>query len=316
MGMIRPAKIVFAGSPEFAVPCLRKLNDTAHELVAVLTQPDRRAGRGRRLTPGPIKCCADDLGLDVMQPASLLDTKIQGALMGLHPDLIVVVAYGLLLPAAILNIPRVACVNVHASLLPRWRGASPVQTAILSGDSQTGVSLMQMDEGLDTGPVYARASVMIDPLENAGQLQNRLAQMGADLLAQNLNPVLDGSLQPHAQTEQGATYAGRIDKTDAIICWNESAQEIQRKIRAYNPWPVAESLFDDQRLRCWSAAPVTDGTFAGGVGEIIDVTEMGVRVQTGEGLLTLTEVQLPGRQKCSGVEFANGYAVVGKRLGG
>jgi methionyl-tRNA formyltransferase len=315
MGLISPARIVFAGSPQFAVPSFRQLLESGHELVAVLTQPDRPAGRGRRLNPGPVKLCAIGGDLEVFQPKSLLVPAIQNQLRELRPDLMVVVAYGLLLPAEILSIPRVACVNVHASLLPRWRGASPIQTAILSGDSQTGVSLMKMDQGLDTGPVFARASTPIDPFETAGDLHDRLARIGATLLAQHLDAILEGSLVPEAQPTQGATYAGRIHKADGIISWSEPAEQIQRKIRAFNPWPVAETLIDGLRLRCWSAGKVTAADRRGSPGKIADVTDVGVRVWTGDGLLTLTEVQLPGRKKCSGVEFANGYPLIGKQLG-
>jgi len=315
MGMTSPARILFAGSPEFSVPGLERLCDTDHEIIAVLTQPDRPAGRGRRVAAGPVKICADRLGLEVMQPKSLSDPQLQDQLQAMRPDLMVVIAYGLLLPAAVLTIPRVACVNVHASLLPRWRGASPIQAAILSGDAQTGISLMKMDEGLDTGPVYARATTKIAALENAGSLHDRLADLGATLLIRHLGPILDGSLAAQPQSESGATYAGRIHKREALICWDEPAERIQRKIRAYNPWPVAETILDGKRLRCWSAGPLTQRSRAGMPGEVIAATDAGMCVQTGDGPLTLTEVQLPGRQKRSGGEFANGYPVIGKILG-
>ena len=312
--MSETRRIVFAGSPDFALPTLDRLLRSHHRIVAVLTQQDRPAGRGRHARASPVKSRAQAEGVQVLQPATLKDEAVQTAIGELDPDLMVVVAYGLLLPATVLAIPRRGCVNVHASLLPRWRGAAPVQAAILAGDREIGVSLMQMDAGLDTGPVYAQERVSIGPHETAGELQDRLAIVGADVLLASLDAVLDGTLTPRPQPEAGVTYAGRISKADARIDWHRSARDIDRQIRAYNPWPVAESMLDGLRLRCWSGLPLPDGGTGAGPGEVLAAGPDGVDVQTGDGILRLTSVQLPGRQRVAASAFANGYSVLGKRL--
>jgi methionyl-tRNA formyltransferase len=227
----------------------------------------------------------------------------------------VVAAYGLLLPPAVLEIPRGGCVNVHASVLPRWRGASPVQAAILAGDATTGVSLMQMEKGLDTGPVHATVEVPIGSRETAGELEPRLAAAGAGLLIDFIDRVLDGSSVPRVQADAEATYASRISKTDAAIDWSGSAIDIDRHIRAYNPWPVAETSLDGLRLRCWAALPDPATESSGKPGEIVGAGGGTVDIQTGDGVLHLTEVQLPGRKRTPAGEFANGYPVLGKMLG-
>lgn len=308
------SRILFAGSPEFAVPSLAALVDSPHDVVAVLTQPDRPAGRGRKLRMSPVRQYAAEHELDVLQPATLSDATIRRRLESLQLDLAVVVAYGLLLPPDVLEIPRAGCVNVHASLLPRWRGASPIQAAILAGDEETGVSIMQMDAGLDTGPVFASRALSIAPAETSGALEARLAVLGAGLLREVLDGIVDGSRQAVSQASDGATYAGRIAKADAAIDWNSSAAEIDRRIRAYHPWPVAETLLDGQRMRCWSAIP--SGTPAeGATGQVVAVAVDGIDVRTGNGCLRLTEIQMPGGRRMPATQFANGYAVVGKTLG-
>ena len=310
------ARIIFAGSPDFAVPVLQGLLASRHSVIAVLTQPDRPAGRGRKLHEGPVKVAARAAGLSIMQPASLAGAAEQAALAELQPDLLVVVAYGLLLPPAVLATPRVACVNVHASLLPRWRGASPIQAAILAGDSETGISIMQMDSGLDTGPVYTRKRLAIGERETAGELHDRLAVLGGELLAESLDSILDGELVAVPQPDQGVTYAGRIAKADGLIDWSQSAASIARRIRAYNPWPVAQSTLDGESLRCWMA--VHSGAVPAGVaraGEVLAVDPAGIHVQTGSGVLTLTEVQAAGRKRMSAVQFARARPLVGAVLG-
>ncbi len=300
------SRIIFAGSPEFAVPSLQALLRSPHELVAVLSQPDRPAGRGRKTEPGPVKRAALLADVTVMQPTTLRDPQVAQALLDLQPDLLVVVAYGQLLPPAVLRISRVGCLNVHASLLPRWRGASPIQAAVLAGDAETGVSLMQMEVGLDTGPVYCEQRTVIGPHETAGQLQDRLATLGGELLAANLDPILTGQLQAVPQTTAGATYAGRISKADGIIDWSQGAIAIDRRIRAFNAWPVAQTLLDGELLRCWSAIPLGPPLQASSPpGTVIGVEQRGIVVQTGEGLLILAEVQAPGKKRVSGLEFAN-----------
>ena len=293
--------------------------DLGHPPVAVLTQPDRPAGRGRAVSAGPVKQLALDLGLPVLQPATLKSGDAQAALRHYAPDLMVVVAYGLLLPAAILALPRRGCVNVHASLLPRWRGASPIQAAVLAGDPETGVSIMQLEEGLDTGPVYATSRVAIGGDETAGELDARLAQLGAATLGKLIPDLLAGRLQPTAQHADGATYARRIQKSEARIDWREPATAIARRVRAWNPWPVAETLLDGQQLRCFASEVVgadTDPPPASGVpGQILASDSRGIEVQTGAGRLRLRTVQAPGRQRVAAADFARGRSLVGKVLG-
>jgi len=312
------ARIIFAGSPDFAVPSLQRLIASQHEVVAVLTQPDRPAGRGRRLTPGPVKQHALQHEVTVFQPAGLRPSEVQDRLSAFAPDLMVIVAYGLILPAAVLSLPEAGCINVHASVLPRWRGASPIQAAILAGDRQTGVSIMQMAEGLDTGPVFALEQTDIGARETAGELHDRLAELGADLLIRSVDPILNGVLAAIPQNEAAATYAGRISKAEALIDWSQSASEIDQQIRAYNPWPVAETLLDGERMRCWRAVTIADSVSSGlpgDTGRVAAVTEDGLDVHTGHGMLRIVELQMPGRRRMTAAAFARGTDIVGKVLG-
>jgi methionyl-tRNA formyltransferase len=311
------ARIIFAGSPDFAVPSLQALLRSRHEVIAVLTQPDRPAGRGRKVQPGPVKLAALAAGVTVLQPVTLRDPLVQQSLRDLRPDLLVVVAYGQLLPPEVLHIPRVPCLNVHASLLPRWRGASPIQAAILAGDPETGVSLMQMEAGLDTGPVYCSRRTAIGPTETAGLLQARLAALGGELLAASLDAILASQLQAVPQQTTGVTYAGRIKKAEGIIDWSQGALAIDRRIRAFNPWPVAQTLLDGELLRCWSAIPLDSvGQTSSPPGTVTGTEQRGIVVQTGDGLLILSEVQAPGKKRMSGFEFARSrawdHAVLGR----
>jgi len=310
------ARIIFAGSPEFAVPSLDALLRSHHDVVGVLTQPDRPSGRGRQLHAGPVKQAAAAANVSVMQPLSLGTPEAQAALCELQPDLVVVVAYGMLLPPAVLDIPGVACINVHASLLPRWRGASPIQSAVLAGDDESGISIMQMDAGLDTGPVYCRESMHIEPGTTAGDLHDRLALFGGELLDRSLEPILSGDLQPVPQPVEGVTYAGRINKSDGILNWNDSAAEIERAIRAYNPWPVAQTTYNGEQLRCWSCnTPTLSANSSNEPGTVVGVNAEGIQVQTGDGILTLTEVQMPGRKRIKASQFANAHPLSGVLLG-
>ena len=310
------ARIIFAGTPEFAAPSLQALIDSSHEVVAVLTQPDRPSGRGRQSASGPIKQMATEAGLKLLQPQTLKDADVQAELAALEPDLMVVVAYGLLLPSAVLDIPARGCINVHASLLPRWRGASPIQAAIMAGDIQTGISIMQMDEGLDTGAVLSTRSIAIDAHEIASQLHDRLSALGGEMLASSLDSILAGELKPLPQADEGVSCAGRISKQDGVIDWARSAVEIDRQIRAYSSWPVAHTLFNGELLRCWTAdagAGETDAALA--PGSVLGLNADGLRVQTGDGVLVLQQVQLAGRKQVSAIDFANAHAIDAVVLG-
>ena len=311
------ARIVFAGTPEFAVPTLRQLAASEHELVGVLTQPDRPAGRGRQLRASPVKELAETLAVPLSQPKTLKDPSVVAWLESLRPDLMVIVAYGLLLPEDILSLPARGCVNVHASLLPRWRGASPIQSAILNGDRRSGVSIMQMEAGLDTGPVYSKCELDIAPDETADELHDRLAELGAQCLADVMPRILNGSVTAQPQDATEVTYAGRIDKADARIDWTAPAKEIHNQIRAYNSWPVAETLLDGKRLRCWTSRLPRAQAADVQAGEVVALVDDALRVQTGAGLLDLQLLQLPGRQRMSADELQRGYgeALAGKQLG-
>lgn len=314
--MQAPARIIFAGTPDFAVPSLQALLTSGHDVVAVLTQPDRPMGRGRKVQFGPVKSVAIAAGLPVLQPEGLSGPAEQQQLAALSPDLMVVVAYGLLLPEPVLRIPRFGCVNVHASLLPRWRGASPIQSALLEGDSETGVSIMQMDAGLDTGPVYCSESVSVKPHESAAELHDRLAALGGRLLADSIDPILAGELHATAQPVTGVTYAGRIRKADSVIDWSATAKRIDQLIRAYNPWPVAQTSLDGKQLRCWAAYADDQSTDTHDrPGTVVGQNEHGIKVQTGKGILVLTQVQIPGRKRMAATEFAHARPLAGVVLG-
>ncbi len=307
-------RIVFAGTPDFAVPTLAALAASPHETVAVYTQPDRPAGRGRKLRPSPVKALATELGLPVAQPASLRDPDAQARLAEYRPDLMVVVAYGLILPQAVLDLPPRGCVNLHASLLPRWRGAAPIQRAILAGDPETGVTLMQMEAGLDTGPMLASVRCPIGEQDTAGELHDRLARLGAELLASHLDDLAAGRLVPVPQPEDGVTYAEKLDKSEAPLDWRRDAAALLRQVNAFNPWPVAQTLFRGQPLRVWRAQRLAERADAA-PGTVIAAGREGVDVATGEGVLRLTEVQLPGGRRISGGDLANAQRPVGERLG-
>ncbi|MCC7257832.1 MAG: methionyl-tRNA formyltransferase [Gammaproteobacteria bacterium] len=313
----RAGRIVFAGSPAFAVPALDALAASRHRVVAVLTQPDRPAGRGRQLQASAVKQRALALGLPVLQPASLRhDPAAVAALQALAPDLIVVVAYGLLLPRAVLELPRCGCINLHASLLPRWRGAAPIQAAVLAGDERTGVALMRLEEGLDTGPVAAVRELPIGPRDTAGALHDRLAVLGAGLLAAELDAILEGRVTFVPQPAAGACHAPKLDKADAVVDWSLPAAVIDRRIRAFDPWPVAETRFGGRQLRLWQALPLpAAGDTAAVPGTVVAAGASGMDVQTGAGLLRLVTVQLAGRQRVAAGEFANGHRALGEVLG-
>ena len=278
----------------------------------MLTQPDRPAGRGRRLTPSPVKQFAVAQGLEVLQPRTLRDPAIVATLRGLEPDVMVVAAYGLLLPQAVLDIPSRGCVNVHASLLPRWRGAAPIQAAILAGDAQTGISLMAMDAGLDTGPVYASSAIPVGPGATAGEIHDELADLGGRLLVENLAGIIDGRLEPEPQDEGAATYAGKIRPGNAALDWTRPAAELDRIVRAYNPVPGARFGFGDETIKCWRASPGDEE--ARPAGRILHAGAEGIEVACGSGSLKLLELQRPGRKRVSAAEFSAQLDLVDRRF--
>jgi methionyl-tRNA formyltransferase len=312
-----PLRIVFAGTPEFSVPALQALHAAGHELVAIYTQPDRPAGRGRALAASAVKQRAQELGLTVEQPATLKLPDAQARLAAYAPDLMVVVAYGLLLPQAVLDIPRLGCLNIHASLLPRWRGAAPIQRAILAGDERTGVSIMQMEAGLDTGPELLRRELVIGPRETGGQLHDRLAPLGAEAIVAAIEGVAAGTLHAMPQPAQGVTYAAKIQKDEARVDWSRSAVAIDRQVRAFNPWPVAETRLGDEQVRLWQVQPLASdaGIGAAPPGTVVRVAEGQVVVQTGDGLLELQVLQFPGRKPLPARDVLNSRALGDARFG-
>jgi len=307
--------IVFAGTPAFAVPSLAALLDASHSILAVYTQPDRPAGRGRKHTPSPIKQYATTHVLDCHQPAKLDQALDQ--LRRWQPDVMVVIAYGQILPASILAIPRYGCLNVHASLLPRWRGAAPIPRAIEAGDSETGISIIQMDAGLDTGAVLAQTSTPIYSSDTAQTLHDRLAELGAQALVATLEQLACGEIHPRPQDEARACYAHKLAKGEAPIDWSQPAQVLHRKIRAFNPWPVATTRFRDRILRLWEIGDEPDTTTTNmPPGTVVVADSGGIRVQTGRGILVLTRLQAPGGHPLSARDFLNGHRLVaGDRLG-
>jgi methionyl-tRNA formyltransferase len=298
-------RVVFAGTPEFALPCLQALLRGPASPLAVYTQPDRPAGRGRHLQPSPVKQAALAAGIEVRQPASLRDPDAQAALRALAPDLLVVVAYGLILPQAVLDIPRLGCWNIHASLLPRWRGAAPIQRAIEAGDRQTGVCLMQMEKGLDTGPVLLRQSIDIADDETAGSLHDRLAALGARVLADGIGLLRAGLRpQPVAQPDDGVSYARKLEKHEARLDWQQPAEQLARRVRAFSPWPVAEAELAGERLRIHRACAL-ELDHAAPPGTVLRAGRDGLDVACASGALRLLEVQRAGGRPLPIADFLN-----------
>jgi len=301
-------RTVFMGSPEFALPTLKALAEH-YPVVGVVTQPDRPAGRGRLLTPPPVKLLAEQLGLPIIQPPRLREAEAMEALYAWAPDLIVVTAFGQILRPEVLELPLRGCVNVHASLLPRWRGAAPIQAALLHGDRETGVTIMMMDPGIDTGPIMAQRSLRIDPDDTAGSLSNRLAQLGADLLIDTLPAYLSGVLHPHHQVEAQATYAPMLKKEDGRLDFTQPARRLVDQVRAFNPWPGAFTIRQGQPLKVHRAQSVESSSPGQGVETIFqDLPAMGC----GDGLLVLVEVQPAGKKSMSGKDYLLGVRDWGK----
>ncbi|MEJ2621258.1 MAG: methionyl-tRNA formyltransferase [Candidatus Thiodiazotropha sp.] len=308
--MAQPLNIIFAGTPDFAATALQALLTSEHRVVAVYTQPDRPAGRGRKVQYSPVKQLAVERNLAVFQPKSLKQPEAQQILQQHNADLMVVVAYGLLLPQAVLDIPRLGCINIHASLLPRWRGAAPIQRAILAGDDESGVTIMQMEAGLDTGPMLSIRNTPIAPTETGGSLHDRLAELGSEALIEVLTGLRDGTLEAIPQDDSLANYASKLDKQEARIDWSQSAQQIDRQIRAFNPWPVAHCLYGDKVMRVWSGEVVLSET-AANPGEVVATGKCGFDVATGDGLLRITQLQMPGKRAMSAGEFLNAHTMDG-----
>lgn len=302
-------RIAFAGTPDFSVPALQAMINKGYMPVLVLTQPDRRAGRGRTLQPGPVKKCAINHNIPVLQPEKLSGAGIQSELQAMNLDLMVVVAYGLILPLKILQIPSHGCWNIHGSLLPRWRGAAPVQRAIEAGDKTTGISMMQMDAGLDTGAVLSLTTTDIAEDETGGSLHDRLAELGAKALVESLDKLANNALPQAVKQDEGlVTYASKLDKAEARIDWLLSAVNLERKIRAYNPWPVCWFELDGKRIRVWNAEAI--GTQCRhDRGEILAANAHGIDIATADGILRLTEIQSAGGKRMSVADYLNAHAV-------
>jgi methionyl-tRNA formyltransferase len=311
--MDRNLAVIFAGTPDFAVPSLDAIAASRHRLVAVCTQPDRRSGRGQRFAASPVKERALVLGLPVLQPATLKDGGAREAISAFAPDVMVVVAYGLLLPSAVLELPREGCLNVHASLLPRWRGAAPIARAILAGDAKSGVCIMRMEAGLDSGPVMLRREVAIGARETAGELELRLAELGGSAIVEALDRLAAGRASYESQDSAQATTAAKLAKTEARLDWREPAHVLERRIRALNPRPVAETTLDGAQLRIYEAE-VVPAPASSVPGTILGADAKGILVITGDQALALRRVQLPGRRAVTASELANARPLAGRVL--
>ncbi len=311
-------RTVFMGTPDFAVPTLQALlDDPAFIVVGVVTQPDRPAGRGRELRPSPVKVVAGATGIPVFQPKTLRTPEAVAQLEAWSPELIVVAAFGQILRQNVLDLPRHGCINVHASLLPRWRGAAPIQAAIRAGDAESGITIMVMDAGLDTGPMLAQEAIPIAPDETGASLHDRLAALGGPLLLRTLPAYLAGALQPQPQPddERLITYAGQIKKEDGALDWTQSAAEIDRLVRAFTPWPGTFTTWEGRQLKIIAGHPAESGPAGGAPGEVLAHGE-GLAIRTGAGLYILRELQLAGKKAVSAEDFVRGQAsIIGAVLG-
>lgn len=321
--MTQPLRIVFAGTPDFSVAPLKRLMASEHDVIAVYTQPDRPAGRGQKLTASPVKQAAIEFDIPVYQPQTLRAEDAQAELAALNADVMIVVAYGLILPKAVLDMPRFGCLNIHASLLPRWRGAAPIQRAIESGDAESGVTIMQMDVGLDTGDMLTTLTTPITAEDTAQTLHDRLSELGCDALMQTLTDIQNNALNPIQQDETLVTYAEKLNKAEAEIDWQQDAEVIQRKVQAFNPWPVAFTQYQGQPLRIWQAKALSEEnmknlpgwgkTFT--PGEVVQVAKTGVDVAAGSGVLRITQLQPSGKKAMAAYDFAQARNLVGEIFG-
>ncbi len=302
-------RLIFAGTPEFAAQALAAIVAAGHEVALVLTQPDRPAGRGMSLQPSPVKKLALEKGIEVFQPLSLKDPQAQQKIADIQADVMVVAAYGLILPQLVLDLPRHGCINIHASLLPRWRGAAPIQRALLAGDAETGVCIMQMEAGLDTGPVLLRGAFPIESTDTTVSLHDRLAELGARLAVEALGRL---PLPAEAQPLDGVTYAHKIEKAEALIDWTKPAAELDRHIRAFNPFPGAQAVFAGQTVKLWQAVPVAG---SGEAGQILSVDRNTVVVACGSSALAVSELQKAGGKRLPVQQFLAGHPLkVGDRF--
>jgi methionyl-tRNA formyltransferase len=327
-------RIAFAGTPEFALSPLRALIESSHTLVGVLTQPDRPSGRGRKVTASPVKRMALEHGIPLSQPLTLKTEAGRVELAGWQPEVLVVVAYGLILPREVLAQPRLGCVNIHASLLPRWRGAAPIQRAILAGDTETGITIMQMEAGLDTGPMLMQRRIPIAAGDTSGSLHDRLAPVGASALLETLEGLARGTIRPRPQPLEGVTYAAKIAKDEAQIDWSGDALEIVRRIHAFNPWPIAETRLAGEPLKIYSARVAIGSEAApslhfaskepvealidtpvGQSGMILGLQDDAIVVRCGRGRVAISAVQRPGRRPISALDFAHSSPISGQRFG-
>jgi methionyl-tRNA formyltransferase len=299
-------KIIFAGTPEFAVPALAALIAAGHEIVMVLTQPDRPAGRGMQLKASPVKQLALQHALNVFQPASLKPNDVQAQIAAVNADVMIVAAYGLIIPTTVLNMPKHGCYNIHASLLPRWRGAAPIHRALLAGDTETGVTIMEVVPALDAGAMVSKGIVPITDTDTTQTLHDALSNIGAELMVQAMQALADkGTLHATVQDESLVTYAHKLEKTEAAINWNKSAMEISRQVRGFNPFPVATAQFRGETCRIWHAISTTGNAKAG---EIISL-DNAIHVACGDGVLQITELQMPGGKRQSAQQFAQGQHI-------
>jgi methionyl-tRNA formyltransferase len=299
-------RLVFAGTPEFAERSLAALIDRGHEIALVLTRADKPAGRGHKLAESPVKQLALRKGIEVFQPASLKDSAARERIAAARPEALVVAAYGMILPQQVLDLPPQGALNVHASLLPRWRGAAPIQRALLAGDAETGVTIMRMDAGLDTGPVYARQAIPIGQDDDSGSLHDRLAALGAQMMLGVLDEVAAGRARLEAQPEQGVTYAKKIEKSESQLDWSLSANELERAVRAFRPFPGASSVLAGEPVKIWRARA---DAHSGKVGEILAVDDDAIVIGCGRGALVVSELQRAGGRRLSAAEFLRGKAL-------
>ncbi|MDB2330203.1 methionyl-tRNA formyltransferase [Alteromonas sp.] len=301
--MTKSLRVIFAGTPDFAAKHLHALLASQHEVIAVYTQPDRPAGRGKKLTPSAVKTLALEHDIAVHQPSSLKDEDAQQVLAAHSADVMVVVAYGLLLPKAVLEMPRLGCINVHGSILPRWRGAAPIQRSIWAGDAETGVTIMQMDEGLDTGDMLHIDSLPIQSSDTSATLYDKLAERGPVSLIHVLDNI--DTISPEKQDDAVATYAKKLSKEEALIDWHSDAEQIERNIRAFNPWPVAWMKVNDQNIKVWSAEVVKDVPAQHSPGTIIQADKNGIVIATGTTALRILSLQIPGKKAMSAADVVN-----------